>query len=72
MDSGANHQSLIIGLEFMLVFLFGALALGCVKEWLTDWRHDPQGRIFFTLLTGGSIILVLGLLASALHGMGVL
>ncbi len=72
MDSGANHQSLIIGLAFILVFLLGALALGCVKEWLTDWRHDPNGRIFFTLLTIGSIVLVLGLLASALHGMGVL
>ncbi len=67
-----NHQSLIGGAEFMLVFVLGAFAVGCVAQWLRVWRHDPQGRVFFTLLTGVAVVLVLGLLADALYNIGAL
>ena len=71
MDSG-NHASIIAGAEFMLALVLGAFAAGCVAQWLREWRHEPQGRVFFTLFTGGAVVMVLGLLADALYNMRML
>ncbi len=48
-------------LEAMLATFLGILALGCLVNWLREWRHDPHGRIFFTALTGVGLLLVAGL-----------
>ena len=66
-----NHTGVIVGAEFMLVIALGGLAAACVVEWLRTWRHDAQGRVFFTTLTCIAVLLVLGLLANALSNMGV-
>ena len=33
------------------------LAVACLASWLREWRHDEQGRVFFTLLTAVALLL---------------
>jgi hypothetical protein len=43
-----------------LVPLIDVLALACLASWLREWRHDEQGRVFFTLVTAVALLLAVG------------
>ncbi|GEM_PF-5665180 len=53
----------ILYIEVVLGLFIGALTIGCVFNWFREWRHDPQGRIFFTSLTCVSVLITLGIIA---------
>ena len=65
--STMDHGSIVAGAELAYGIIFGALALGCLVNWLKDWRHDSQGRVFFTLLTAVALLLALAILGDTVR-----
>lgn len=55
------RPDIISTIEAMVATFLGILALGCLMNWLREWRHDPHGRIFFTLTTGLGLLIVAAL-----------
>lgn len=56
-----GFPDVLSGVEGFAALVLGILALGCLVNWLREWRHDPHGRIFFTSLTALGFLLVAGL-----------
>jgi hypothetical protein len=40
--------------------IIDVLAVACLASWLREWRHDEQGRVFFTLVTAVALLLAVG------------
>jgi hypothetical protein len=50
----------VIGLWLAFTPIIDVLAVACLASWLREWRHDEQGRIFFTLVTAVALLLAVG------------
>jgi len=56
-----GRPEILTSLEGVGAFFFGILAFGCLMNWLREWRHDPNGRIFFTIVTALGFLIVAAL-----------
>jgi len=65
---GSGITTVIEGIFSLVV---GVLALGCIRNWVVEWRHDSQGRIFLTAVTILAVLMVTWLVVDMVtqHGL---